>query len=182
MPEEQKPILKITQSDTITLRPDGSYVLNDIYHILDNAEFHDKYEIVKQAIADGHAVTVLTAPSASELLETAKAAKLGGLNNAFAQACDSATVTMSGIAYDANETANRNVAGLITSMEAGSVTTVQFCAADNSFHELSLAQLKALQLMIIQKGQALYAAKWALRSQIEAAESIVALNAIRISF
>lgn len=116
------------------------------------------------------------------LLEDARVRRLAELRKAWLGAEASGTVTMNGVAYDCNDRANRDIAGLIASMEASGAETVQFCAADNSFHALTLADLKALQLLVVGRAQALYAHKWELRTELEAAESFDELNAVEISF
>ena len=119
------------------------------------------------------------APTFAEL----KAQKKAELDAAFHTACQHPVVmTADGWPADANETANRNVQGLITTMEATGSATVQFCDAENSFHEVSLEQLRAIQLAIIEKGQALYAQKWSFRTAIDAAEDEAALAEIQIAF
>lgn len=183
--EMEAQVFSVSPTDTITQRPDGSYVLNDIYHIPDNTEFHDKYEIVKQAIVDGHAVTILPAASEIELLEAAKAAAFFELKHKFEYACDTAIVEMDGVVYDANETANRNVAGLLELYEtAGDAApvSIQFCAHDNTFHNLGMAAVKRLRLLIIEKGQQLYQQKWVMRSAIEAAQTQEELASVQIVF
>lgn len=111
--------------------------------------------------------------------------KLSDLNIFFAQACGNATVVMNGVVYDANETANRNVQGLLTLFEAAEDTapaSIQFCAHDNSFHALGLVALKTLQRLIIEKGQQLYQQKWVMRSAIEAAQTKEELASVQIVF
>lgn len=87
-----------------------------------------------------------------------------------------------GFPVDANQRANRDVAGLISQFEMSSVTTTQFCDANNAFHEVTLDNLKVLQLELIQYAQSLYATKWQLRAAIEAAKTVDELNAIDIKF
>ena len=112
-----------------------------------------------------------------------KAQKKADLDAAFHTACQHPVVmTADGWPADANETANRNVQGLITTMEATGAASVQFCDAENQFHDVTLDELKAIQLQIIELGQALYAKKWELRTAIEAAQDEDALAAIAISF
>lgn len=120
------------------------------------------------------------APTFEEL----KAARLAELGAAFYTACQTATVaTPGGWIADADETANRNVAGLITTLEAApKAETVQFCDHANQFHEVTLADLKAIQLLIIEHGQQLYGLKWQYRNAIESAQSEADLDAIAISF
>ena len=57
-----------------------------------------------------------------------------------------------------------------------------FCAYDNTFHEVTLDQLRIMQIEIITHARAVYARKWALREAIEAAQSVVELESLSISF
>ena len=78
-----------------------------------------------------------------------------------------------------------DVAGLVTSLEAQPAETrasVEFMDADNLTHELTLEQLKTLQVEIIQNGQAAYAQKWAYRTKIDQAQDVSAVEAIDITF
>ena len=116
-------------------------------------------------------------------LDERKQEKLAELNKAFEAAAKEARCRSSlGFEIDADETANRNVASLILAMEATGEESVPFCAYDNTFHNVTLAQLKTLQLEIIAHARALYARKWALRETMAGAESIEALNAIALTF
>lgn len=116
-------------------------------------------------------------------LDEAKAAKLEELNVAFTTASEIAHCMSSlGFEINADETANRNISSLIIAMEATAQETVQFCAYDNRFHEVTLAQLKTMQLEIIANAQAIYQCKWALRDRINSAETMEALDAINITF
>lgn len=87
-----------------------------------------------------------------------------------------------GFPIDANQRANRDVSGLISQFEMSNVTTTQFCDANNDFHEVTLDNLKTMQLELIQYAQSLYATKWQLRAVIEAAKTVDELNAIDIKF
>lgn len=124
---------------------------------------------------------MLTAPS--KPLEEVRTDKLSELDNLWKNAEETGVIQSSlGFPVDANERANRDVAGLISQMEMTSVTTTQFCDASNAFHKVTLDNLKVLQLELIQYAQSLYATKWQLRASIEAAKSIDELNAIDIKF
>lgn len=119
----------------------------------------------------------------SALLDNAKQMKLDALHEAWLLAEASGTVESSaGFAIDATERANRDIEGLITSMENGSADSAVFCAADNSFHPVTLAQLKEMRLAIIRYAQALYARKWELRTAIGQAQTFGELDAVTISF
>ena len=116
-------------------------------------------------------------------LEEARAAALARLGAAFAAAEEAGKVTSpAGFVIDATERSNRDIEGLITSMEATGTPEAAFCAADNSFHTVTLEQLRAMRLEVIAYGQALYARKWELRTAIEAAETVEAVKAVDISF
>ena len=116
-------------------------------------------------------------------LEEARLVALAALNLAFAAAEASGKVASSvGFVIDATERSNRDIEGLITSMEATGAPETTFCAADNSFHTVTLDQLRTMRLEVIAHGQALYARKWELRTAIEAAETVEAVRAVDISF
>lgn len=125
------------------------------------------------------AVTERPAPT----LDEARAAALEALNAAFAAAeAEGKVLSSAGFVIDATERSNRDIEGLITSMEATDTPETTFCAADNSFHTVTLDQLRAMRLEVIAHGQALYARKWELRTAIEAAETAEAVKGIVISF
>ena len=116
-------------------------------------------------------------------LEEARTDKLAELEAAFDTASREAHCTSSvGFEIDADETANRNVSSLIVAMEANGEDSVLFCAYDNTFHEVTLDQLRIMQIEIITHARAVYARKWALREAIEAAQSVVELESLSISF
>lgn len=87
-----------------------------------------------------------------------------------------------GYVVNANTTAKTNVDGLITAMEAQNLNTVNFMTFDNTLAELTLEQLKTIQLELISYGNNLYARKWALRSQIEACTTKEEVDAIVINY
>lgn len=112
-----------------------------------------------------------------------RARKLSELNASFTQAESDGTLESSvGFTIDANERANRDIDGLIKALENTPEETVMFCAADNSFHEVTLDNLKTMQLEVIGYGQQLYQTKWELRTRIMAAETKEELDAIEIKF
>lgn len=53
---------------------------------------------------------------------------------------------------------------------------------DNTLAQLTLEQLKTIQLELISYGNNLYARKWALRSQIEACKTKEEVDAIVIDY
>ena len=126
---------------------------------------------------------IVFSPSAGPTPEEARATALEALNAAFAAAEASGTVMSSaGFVIDATERSNRDIDGLISVMEAGGTQETTFCAADNSFHTVTLGQLRTMRLEVIAHGQALYARKWELRTAIESAETAAAVQGIVISF
>lgn len=83
-------------------------------------------------------------------LEEVKTEKLAELETAFNTSSQEAHCTSSvGFEIDADETANRNVSSLIVAMEANGEESVLFCAYDNTFHEVTLDQLRIMQIEII---------------------------------
>ena len=133
------------------------------------AEYSDRYEVIQK-------------PAPPDPLVVRKGERLDELNAAWLTAEANGKVTVDGITIDATSRSNRDIEGLIISMEAQGIGSTVFCAADNSFHEVTLAQLKDFQLAVIGLGQRLYARKWELRTAIEAAETLEELEAITISF
>lgn len=83
---------------------------------------------------------------------------------------------------DATERANRDIGGLIDSMEYASQEKDLFCDAENQMHEVTLAELREMRQAVVAFGRATYARKWLLREQIEAAKTCAELDAIEISF
>lgn len=123
------------------------------------------------------------APDATELLARMRAEKLVALSGAHAQAeAFSHFGSSIGIEVDATDTSNRNVAGLITMLEARGETETLFCDYGNQMRAVTIAQLRTLHLEIITYGQMLYARKWELRERINAAGTIEAVQQIEISF
>lgn len=123
--------------------------------------------------------------STPEDLATAKKYKLQELNDALEETkASSQSAILSSIGYqiNANTTAKTNIDGLITAMTATGTETVNFMTFDNQLISVTLEQLKTMQLELISYGNNLYARKWTLRSQIEAAETLEALDDITISY
>ena len=87
-----------------------------------------------------------------------------------------------GYVVNANTTAKQNIDGLITAMTAQNLSTVNFMTFDNTLAELTLEQLKTLQLELISYGNNLYAKKWSLRAQIEACTTKEEVDAIVIDY
>ena len=122
---------------------------------------------------------VVSVPTLDELKQN----KLEAVKTAFLAASEEAHCTSSvGFEIDANETANRDINGLIVVMEARGKETELFRAYDNTFHEVTLDDLKTMLVEISEHGQKLYARKWQLEVSIQAATTAEELDAITITF
>lgn len=118
-------------------------------------------------------------------LENVKARKLVELNRKMEEAKTSSSVSIlssTGYTVNANTTAKQNVDGLITAMTATGREVVGFMTYDNQLINMTLEQLKTIQLELISYGNNLYARKWALRSQIEDCKTKEEVDAIAISY
>lgn len=120
-------------------------------------------------------------------VEEVRTEKMRALDAAFMSWYeDGATVVSSlGFEADSDQRAISDVNGLVTAVEAQATLSdsgVIFMDANNVGHQVSLDQLKALQLEIIQAGQAAYQEKWKLRDAIEKAKTKEELGKIVIAF
>lgn len=118
-------------------------------------------------------------------LDNVKARKLTELNRVMEEAKASSAVSIQssvGYTVNANTTAKQNVDGLITAMSATGTEKINFMTFDNQLVELTLEQLKTIQLELISYGNNLYARKWALRRQIEICTTKAEVDAIAISY
>ena len=114
-------------------------------------------------------------------LETERANKLSELSTAFEDASEMAHLTSSlGFEIDANETANRDIEGLILVMS--DTDTTLFCDYNNQFYEVTRAQLETMRREIVANSQRLYQIKWQYRSLSEADTTVDELDAITIRF
>lgn len=124
-------------------------------------------------------IKAIPEPSIEEL----KKNRLQELNEKFLEAENNGTLNSSvGFTIDATERSNRDIDGLIKSLEATKQDNIRFCAADNTFHEVTLDNLKTMQLEVIAYGQKLYAKKWLFREQINNAETKDDIEQIIIDF
>ena len=113
-------------------------------------------------------------------LEEARTEKLAELERAFNTASHKAHCTSSvGFEIDADETANRNIEGLVLVMQPEETTL--FRAYDNTFHEVTREQLETMRKEIVINSQYLYQAKWTMEAQIQAAETAEVLDTIIIT-
>ncbi len=95
---------------------------------------------------------------------------------------DASLRSSTGYLVNANNVAKKNIDGLITAMEATNAETITFMCFDNTPAQLTLQQLRTIQLELIQQGSALYTRKWQYRSQIEAAQTMDEVNSIEFDF
>ena len=113
-------------------------------------------------------------------LEEARTEKLAELEAAFNTASQKAHCTSSvGFEIDADETANRNIEGLVLVMQPEETTL--FRAYDNTFHEVTREQLETMRKEIVVNSQYLYQAKWTMEARIRAAETAEALKIIVVT-
>ena len=113
-------------------------------------------------------------------LEEARTEKLAELERAFNTASHKAHCTSSvGFEIDADETANRNIEGLVLVMQPEETTL--FRAYDNTFHEVTREQLETMRKEIVVNSQYLYQAKWTMEARIKAAETTEALKIIVVT-
>ena len=145
----------------------------------------DRYitELEKDGAKRRFQIVAVPAPT----LEEVKTQKLSELEQKFLAWYETeATVTSSlGFVADSDSRAMMDTSGLVTTLEAQPEEargTVAFMDHDNVAHQLTLEQMKTVNLEIIQNGQSAYAQKWALRTAIEAAETTESVNAIEIEF
>lgn len=145
----------------------------------------EEYQIVKQnadpeLIDDKWTITYTVEDTPIELLRSRKMTRL---KNEFDHASSSAYVKSSlGFTIDANDVANRNIQGLITTLEDTGTEFTQFCDHENVFHNVSLADFKVMRLEIIRNGQYLYQQKWAYRDQINTIDNVAELSKLEITF
>lgn len=128
-------------------------------------------------------------PIPETTLNEARKEKMRALDSAFTSWYnDGATLKSSlGFEADSDSRANQDVNGLVTATEAMAAaetaeTKPTFMDANNEGHQVGLAELKTLQLEIIQAGQAAYQEKWKLRDAIEKAKTKEELEKIVIAF
>ncbi len=122
-----------------------------------------------------------------QTVEEARSEKMRALDSAFTSWYeDGATLKSSlGFEADSDSRAMQDVNGLVTAVEAQATLSdsgVIFMDAHNEGHQLTLDQLKLLQLEIIGAGSAAYQEKWKLRDAIEKAKTKEELEKIEIAF
>lgn len=118
-------------------------------------------------------------------IEDLRNLRLHELNEIFNEWIDSphsSILSSTGFAVNANSVSKKNIDGLIFAMEATGADSVTFMCFDNTPAQLTLQQLRKIQLELIQYGSALYTRKWYYRSKIENAQTKEELNSIKFDF
>lgn len=87
-----------------------------------------------------------------------------------------------GFAINASDTSMSNVQGLISVLELSGGENTNFMAFDNTLHQVTLQDLKTMQVELAIWGQALYAYKWTVRNAIETAKTVEEINSIEIDY
>lgn len=143
------------------------------------------YVAIWQAEQDRLAAEQAAAEAEYNKLENVKARKLQELNAGLSAARSDSKASIEssvGFSINADDVANTNIAGLITYMESTGTEKTSFMAFDNSLKEVSLQDLKTMQTELAAWGQCLYAYKWQIRTQIEAAQTKEEVDAIVIDY
>ena len=156
-----------------------------------NADYYKSVGMVRkdveQSEVDGNWYLTVKCPhyTDEEKLEKAKADKLSQLK-AISQKytvndCDEMYITSSlGYAINADKTAQDNIRGLIEAHEETDL--IKYKLYDNSFKDVTIADLKIMLKECAQNGENLYTQKFLYQAQINACTSIDEVNAIEIVF
>lgn len=120
-------------------------------------------------------------------VEEVRTEKKRALDSAFASWYEDGATLKSSLGFEADSAsrAMQDVNGLVTAAEAQATFAADgliFMDAKNVGHEVTLDQLKTLQLEIIASGNAAYQEKWKLRDAIEKAKTKEELEKIEIAF
>ena len=147
-----------------------------------NSEFYKSLGMREMDVEEGNdGQWYLTGYAPRQSFEEAKAAKQTELAAAFDCATQTAHCQTSlGFDINADETANRNIEGLVLILAEGESTL--FRAYDNRFHEVTKEQLETMRREIIVHSQKLYQTKWQIEAAIDAAQTEEELEAIDIAF
>ena len=152
---------------------------------IDVAEYTNSSEYTLQEVEMYKGEFYLQGHAPKPMLNEVKKDKLSELNRSFEQISENGNASCFsslGFEINADEAANRNISNLIYALERTGQETVQFCAFDNCFHEVTLTQLKTMKLEIITNAQSVYRWKWALREKINTAGTMDELMAVEIGF
>lgn len=138
-----------------------------------------------QAEKDRLAAEQAAAEAEYNSLPKVKERKLQELSSCLSAARKDSTASIDssvGFPVNADDTSNTNIAGLISYLETTGTETTNFMGFDNALHTVDLDDLKTMQVELSVWGQALYAYKWQVREQINAAENKEAVDGIVIDF
>lgn len=167
----------------------GHIEFEDDYNQSLDASLHEEevapYVTAWQAEKDRLDAEAAAAEAEYNSLPNVKARKLAELNSGLSAArSDSKASIESSVGFEINadDTANTNITGLVTYMESTGTETTSFMGFDNTLHTVTLQDLKIMQTELAVWGQCLYAYKWQVRTQIEAAETKEAVDAIVIDY
>lgn len=126
-------------------------------------------------------------PIPEKTLNEARKEKMRALDSAFTSWYNDGATLISSLGFeaDSDSRAMQDVNGLVVAAESSatfSETGLIFMDANNEGHQVSLEDLKTLQLEIIAAGNAAYQEKWKLRDAIEKAKTKEELGKIVIAF
>lgn len=111
--------------------------------------------------------------------------KLADAVNAMrAHALAAGEVMLGGVPFDADLASCDNLTRVLSGRAALGVpsTTLQLWrAADNTDHMLGGAQLAQLAGLLLARGDAVYAASWAIKAELDAADTLAALDAVDLN-
>lgn len=91
---------------------------------------------------------------------------------------DAYIISSLGFKADASRNAKEDVSGIVQAMANADFMSIPFRDYDNSFHVLSLGDIKILQSEIINKGIWIYKHKWDMQALIEKCTTISQIEAI----
>lgn len=133
-----------------------------------------------------YGVTYTEEPEPEPSLEDVRSQKLNELEDAFLNwyEKDATMISSLGFECDSDARAKMDVDGLVTKAQAEGIEdySTTFMDAKNQPHLIGFEELKTIQLEIIDSGLAVYNQKWAMRTAINAAETVEELEAIEIKF
>lgn len=118
-------------------------------------------------------------PAAAQSLEEVQADKKAEINNARQTALD-AGVTYNDHVFDSDATAIANVNATLTILQNGATLPTGFTwrTKDNTDVPFTLADLQGLAAALFTASNTAYTKSWTLKTQIDAATTIDAVNAI----
>lgn len=113
-------------------------------------------------------------------LETAKAKKLAEVA-AWRYGVETAGVTLGGATIRTDRESQSQITSAYTSLKNGLLTSVNWKSADGQWVALTLAQIEPIAAAVAQHVQSCFNAEMALTQQVNAAQTIEAVNAVVIA-